>query len=80
MVREATVWENLLLFGFLFGPVALAALVALGEVVTALRAVAWLVGCLWGWAAWALGAAFWFVYAVWLPMSLLGFVFYVLFG
>ena len=80
MVREASVWENLLLFGFFFWPVALAALVALGEIVTALRAVAWLVGWLWAWAAWTVGAAFWFVYAVWLPMSLLGLVFYVLFG
>ena len=74
---NADAWCRLLVFGLLIAPVSL---VALGELAAALRALAWLLEWLWAWAVWALGTAFWFVYAVWLPMSLLGMGFYVLFG
>jgi hypothetical protein len=79
LARDAR-WR-LLGFGLL---AALVALVAMVEVAAALRTLAWLlpelcIGLL-AVGAWAVGTAFWFVYAVWLPMSLLGLGFYVLFG
>ena len=65
-------WYKVLTFAVLITPLTLLSLVVLSELVTTVRTLVWLLGWLWTWGLWLVARMFWFVYAVWLPISLLG--------